>query len=258
MAPTMRVGLGGAGSEGSSVDRDSLEDYSAEEMLVLATESIQELNIEEEPEEEEVGKETKSLIVTNVDLTVFTEAEAKSQFEAKFLTYDPNLVFYYIRTFRRVRVDFPTHGTAALARSVSSLLLLLHLLHTQDRARRLSVRGPDRPLLLAADGGAEGGRGSPPGAASPRETVAHIAALLAAGGLGTTQVWLVWLLILLLLLLPGRTGRWWTTTCWPPWHSSAPGITTSCSPASVSPSTARSWPRPLSWCMSARAAWWAH
>ena len=100
----MRGGLG-RGSEGSSMDRDSLEDFTAEELLVLATEDIQgqldNLDIAGEEEDDASCSDTKSLIVTNVDLVVFTEPLAKAEFESRFSVFDPDIIFYYIRTFRR-------------------------------------------------------------------------------------------------------------------------------------------------------------
>jgi len=107
---------GGLGSEESSMDRDSLDDYSADEMLVMATDNIQNeldnLNIRDEDEDP-----PKSLIVTNVDLSVFVDDLAKSEFESKFLVFEANAAFYYIRTFRRVRIDFTNHLVASAAKN---------------------------------------------------------------------------------------------------------------------------------------------
>ena len=87
------------------MDRDSLDDFTAEELLVLATEDIQgqldNLDIADEEEEDGDCSDTKSLIVTNVDLVVFTDALAKAEFESRFSVFDPDIIFYYIRTFRR-------------------------------------------------------------------------------------------------------------------------------------------------------------
>ena len=132
----MRGGLG-RGSEGSSMDRDSLEDFTAEELLVLATEDIQgqldNLEIAGEEEDDASCSDTKSLIVTNVDLVVFTEPLAKAEFESRFSVFDPDIIFYYIRTFRRysslnfqnlfanflfrVRIDFSCRSLAATAKT---------------------------------------------------------------------------------------------------------------------------------------------
>jgi len=102
------------------MDRDSLDDFTAEELLVLATEDIQgqldNLDIADEEEDEGDCSDTKSLIVTNVDLVVFTDALAKAEFESRFLVFDPDISFYYIRTFRRVRIDFSCRSLASAAK----------------------------------------------------------------------------------------------------------------------------------------------
>lgn len=98
------------------MDRDSMDDYSAEEMLVMTTtENIQHefdnLNITDEDEDP-----PKSLIVTNVDLSVFVDDLVKSEFESRFLAFEAAAAFYYIRTFRRVRIDFTNHLVASAAK----------------------------------------------------------------------------------------------------------------------------------------------
>ena len=98
----------------SSMDRDSFEDYSAEEMIVMS-DNIDNLNIEGEREDED--EPCKSLIVTNVDSSVFVDEIAKADFESLFLAFDKSAAFYYIRTFRRVRIDFESPDTASLAKN---------------------------------------------------------------------------------------------------------------------------------------------
>lgn len=115
----MRGKLGMPGSEGSSMDRDSLDDFSAEEMLVMTTDNLQLNEMQEEEDEEDPPP--KSLIVTNVDLTVFVDEQVKLAFESKFRVFDQSVVFYYFRTFRRVRVDFMSHSNANLAKSKMDL-----------------------------------------------------------------------------------------------------------------------------------------
>jgi len=119
----MRGKLGMPGSEGSSMDRDSLDDFSAEEMLVIATDNLQ-LDEMQEEEEDEGDPPPKSLIVTNVDLTVFEDNDTKVSFESKFRAYDQSVVFYYFRTIRRVRIDFLSHTNAMLAKSKLDLSLV--------------------------------------------------------------------------------------------------------------------------------------
>jgi len=115
----MRGRLGMPGSEGSSMDRDSLDDLSAEEMLVMATESLQIDDMQEESEEEDIPP--KSIIATNVDISVFTDEQKKDSFEAKFRVFDQSVCFYYFRTFRRVRIDFCSHINASLAKAKLNL-----------------------------------------------------------------------------------------------------------------------------------------
>lgn len=57
------------------------------------------------------------LIVTNVDSSVFSDDLTKSKFESLFTNYDPNVTFRYLKSFRRVRLDFANHQTAEIARS---------------------------------------------------------------------------------------------------------------------------------------------
>lgn len=105
---------GGLGSDQSSMDRDSFEDLSAEEMMVIA-DNIDNLNLESEGEEAVEEEPSKSLIVTNVDISVLNDDLAKTEFENLFLAFDKTAAFYYIRTFRRVRIDFssPERATEA-------------------------------------------------------------------------------------------------------------------------------------------------
>ena len=74
----------------SSMERDSFEDYSAEEMIVMS-DNIDNLNIEGEEREDE--EPCKSLIVTNVDSSVFVDDIAKADFESLFLAFDKSTAF---------------------------------------------------------------------------------------------------------------------------------------------------------------------
>ena len=75
------------------MERDSFDEISSEEMLVMAADNI---NIEEENSGEE-EEPTKTLVVTNVDSEVFVDELIKSEFEAEFLAFDKTAAFYYIR-----------------------------------------------------------------------------------------------------------------------------------------------------------------
>ncbi|KAG9508657.1 Calcipressin-2 [Fragariocoptes setiger] len=63
----------------------------------------------------EADHDSKILIVTNLDSRVFSEQSLKDEFEAIFRHYDPNVIFRYLRSFKRVRLDFNDPNAAALA-----------------------------------------------------------------------------------------------------------------------------------------------
>ena len=87
----MRGGF--SSSDQSSMERDSFDDISSEEMLVMAADNI---NIEGDNSGDE-EEPTKTLIVTNVDSGVFLDELTKSEFESEFLAFDKTAAFYYIR-----------------------------------------------------------------------------------------------------------------------------------------------------------------
>ncbi|KAH7947648.1 hypothetical protein HPB52_014858 [Rhipicephalus sanguineus] len=57
-----------------------------------------------------------SLIITNVDVSVFTDPEQKAKFEEMFELIEPGATFGYFRSFRRARVTFESPDSAARAR----------------------------------------------------------------------------------------------------------------------------------------------
>ncbi|XP_018565507.1 protein sarah [Anoplophora glabripennis] len=57
-----------------------------------------------------------SLIVTNIQDCVFTTPEKKRELEELFKIYDPDVTFQWLRSFRRLRVNFQTAFAAASAR----------------------------------------------------------------------------------------------------------------------------------------------
>ena len=89
------VGMRGgfSSSDQSSMERDSFDDISSEEMLVMAADNI---NIEGDNSGDE-EEPTKTLIVTNVDSGIFLDELTKSEFESEFLAFDKTAAFYYIR-----------------------------------------------------------------------------------------------------------------------------------------------------------------
>jgi len=109
----MRNGLALGSSEDS---RDSFDDISAEEMLVINPNVMEAQDHDMNGEEEGEAEGSNSLVVTNLDLEVFEDDLLKAEFESRFLAFDPDIAFYYIRTFRRVRLDFSCSDTAAAAK----------------------------------------------------------------------------------------------------------------------------------------------
>lgn len=57
-----------------------------------------------------------SLIITNVDVSVFADPEQKARFEEMFESIEPGASFGYFRSFRRARVTFESPDSAAQAR----------------------------------------------------------------------------------------------------------------------------------------------
>ena len=45
-----------------------------------------------------------------------TDSDFQANFEAMFREYEPNATFHYLRSFRRVRVDFEAHLAASRAK----------------------------------------------------------------------------------------------------------------------------------------------
>lgn len=76
------------------------------------------LDENEEDEENERGNRNYALIVTNVDPMVFHDDFMKAKFESLFLAYgDSNTVkFRYLKSFKRIRIDFKDHQSAEAAR----------------------------------------------------------------------------------------------------------------------------------------------
>jgi len=129
------------------MDRDSLDEFSAEEMLVVASDNIQhQLHnmalAEQQDDEVEEDEPPKSLVVTGVDITVFIDETAKAEFESKFQEFYGSAAFYYIRTFRRVRVDLASHLAAAAAKQRLDLAVVAgHPIHCYF----IRVFGPQDP-----------------------------------------------------------------------------------------------------------------
>jgi len=128
---------GGFSSDQSSMERDSFDEISSEEILMVSDN----INIEDDNSGEE-EEPCKSLIVTNVNSEVFVDEMVKSEFEAEFLAFDKTAAFYYIRTFRRVRIDFSSTNQAASARRELDLKVVAH---NQIHCYFIKVYGPSQP-----------------------------------------------------------------------------------------------------------------
>jgi len=79
------------------------------------------------PTEEELPK---SVVVTNVDLSVFDDPLTKTSFETMFREYDCGANFHYLRCIRRIRVDFESHLTASVAKQkLDNTLIANNVIH---------------------------------------------------------------------------------------------------------------------------------
>ncbi|XP_066245636.1 protein sarah [Euwallacea similis] len=67
-------------------------------------------------EDDELDGLPSSLIVTNIHDSVFSSSEKKRDFEDLFKLYDPEVTFQWLKSFRRLRVNFTTPLAAATAR----------------------------------------------------------------------------------------------------------------------------------------------
>ncbi|CAG9765189.1 unnamed protein product [Ceutorhynchus assimilis] len=67
-------------------------------------------------EEDELDGLPLSLIVTNVNESVFNSADKKRDLENLFKIYDSDVTFQWLKSFRRLRVNFTTPLAAATAR----------------------------------------------------------------------------------------------------------------------------------------------
>jgi len=108
----------------NSMEQDSFDSFDDIEEMVMGTNNLSLSNgahdaanrdnsLNVSGEEDELPK---SIIVTNVDLSVFDNLDNKASFEAMFREYEPNATFHYLRSFRRVRVDFEAHLAASSAK----------------------------------------------------------------------------------------------------------------------------------------------
>jgi calcipressin-2 len=105
------------------MDQDSFDSFDDIEEMVMATNNLSlSPNSRSEANQDSLnvsGEEDelpRCIIVTNVDSSVFDTIDIKANFEAMFRAYESNITFHYLRSFRRVRVDFEAHLAASRAK----------------------------------------------------------------------------------------------------------------------------------------------
>jgi len=120
--------LRNGGRPANSMEQDSFDSFDdMEDMLVVSTTNSLNLNQSGSSStspnvvmrglgpsaEEELPK---SIIVTNVDTSVFENPQLKAHFERMFRDFEPGASFHYLPSFRRIRVDFESHLSASNAK----------------------------------------------------------------------------------------------------------------------------------------------
>ncbi|CAB4068799.1 RCAN2 [Lepeophtheirus salmonis] len=96
-------------------------------MLVMSTQGLNISGDGESPRNEsestslntmnEESELPKSLIVTNVDTTVFDNEDIKANFENMFREFGQSATFHYLRSFRRIRIGYGNHVSALQAKT---------------------------------------------------------------------------------------------------------------------------------------------
>lgn len=112
-----------SGRPANSMDQDSFDSFDDIEEMVMATNNLSlspnsasEANRDSLNVSGEEDELPRCIIVTNVDPSVFDNIDIKANFEAMFREYESNATFHYLRSFRRVRVDFEAHLAASRAK----------------------------------------------------------------------------------------------------------------------------------------------
>ncbi len=119
----------------NSMEQDSFDSFDDEEMLVMSANSSLRLSPPTpgspqslaganrdaigrlRAQQEQDSELPRSVIVTSVDLSVFDDENTKAAFESAFREFEAGAAFHYLRSFRRVRVDFDSHLSASNAKA---------------------------------------------------------------------------------------------------------------------------------------------
>lgn len=106
----------------NSMEQDSFDSFDdMEDMLVMNTSNIHISGSSTNNDDSSINIQSdelpKTLIVTNVDMTVFDNEDIKSNFETMFREFEQSATFHYLRSFRRVRIDFSSHLCASSAKA---------------------------------------------------------------------------------------------------------------------------------------------
>jgi len=124
--------LRNSGRPANSMEQDSFDSFDdLEDMLVVSTTNSLNLNNPSTGSSStspnvamrglglSTGTEDdlpKSIIVTNVEQSVFDNPQLKAHFERMFRDFEVGAAFHYLPSFRRIRVDFASHLSASKAK----------------------------------------------------------------------------------------------------------------------------------------------
>lgn len=89
-----------------------------DEMMITQQENNFQQQLPQLPQQQQQQQDNNNtiLIVTNVDSNIFTDKLLQAKFESLFTAYDSNVTFRYLKSFRRVRLDFTDSRKANSAR----------------------------------------------------------------------------------------------------------------------------------------------
>lgn len=99
-----------------SIDPEDAEYYDTCSALMEQDESIAMKNSQSQQRQQHQQSDSNILIVTNVDPNVFKDNLMQEKFESLFRAIDNHVTFRYLKSFRRVRLDFTSSIGAEEAR----------------------------------------------------------------------------------------------------------------------------------------------